>query len=282
MPRAEHKNARTSYLPPHGLRAAAWIIDFLVVTLVVMFGLPQPTRFVIPLALLIGYHTVTISRFHCSPGKAIVGLRVIRPGKRPTLLWALGRTALGYFCADLLGLGLLVALFDSRRRCAHDYVFGSFVIFEGLDAIKARKALVRFSAFLQRCQKTVEEKIVHFGFVAAPVVALFKAFRYFATKLNNGVEYLAGGSPAGAAPPAGILLSEKVAAMVLAASTAVSAGALAYFPSVRYYAGKLIAPHYILVKPPTDWVACGCPQQHQWYGAYYGLTLYHPSNIYCP
>jgi len=281
MPRAEHKSSGPGYLPPHGLRAAAWIIDLLVVTLVVMFGLPQPTRFVIPLALFIGYHTVLVWRFHCSLGKAILGLRVTRTGKRPTLLWALGRSALGYFCADLLGLGLLVALFDSRRRCAHDYVFGSSVIFEGLDAIKARRALLRFSAFLQRCQKAVEEKIL-LGFVAVPVVALFRALRYFADKLNTGFEYLAGGAPAGAAPPVGILLSEKVAAMVLAASTAASAGALVYFPSVRYYAGKLIAPHYILAKPPADWVACGCPQQHQWYGAYYGLTLYHPSNICCP
>jgi uncharacterized RDD family membrane protein YckC len=135
----------SSYLPPHGLRAFAWIIDFLIVNLVVMFALPQPVRFIVPLAIFVSYHTILVWLLHRSPGKALLGLRVARAGKRPTLLWALGRASLGYFVVDLLGLGLFTSLFDSRRRCAHDYVFDSFVIFEGIDAISAQKALSRLS-----------------------------------------------------------------------------------------------------------------------------------------
>ena len=267
----------SSYLPPHGLRTFAWIIDFLIANLVVMFALPHPVRFIVPLALFVSYHTILVWLLHRSPGKALLGLRVARAGKRPTLLCALGRASLGYFVADLLGLGLFTALFDSRRRCAHDYVFGSFVIFEGIEAISARKALSRLSNFARRYEKAVEEK-------KKPVVALvflFSSLSYVADKIAAIISYLAGTTPAGSAPPVGIVIGQRLAALILAASAAMSASTLAYSPSVRYYAGKILAPHYILRKPPADWVACECPQQHLWYGAYYGLTLYHPPDIHC-
>jgi uncharacterized RDD family membrane protein YckC len=275
------KIGRHGNLPPHSLRLAALIIDFLIVILVVMFGLPQPVRFIFPLGLFFGYHTIRVWRFHRSFGKALLGLRV-RVGKRPTLLWSLGRSTLGYFGADLLGLGLLVGLFDARRRYAHDYVFESFVIFEGLDAVKVRKAVLRLSTSIERWQNAVEEKIVRLGFLTVPVVSIFKGLRYFASKTNEVLNYLAGGAPAGSAEPVGILLNKKATAIILAASTAASAGTLMHFPAARFYLGKLIVPHYVLREPPADWVPCGCPRAHQWSGAYYGFTLYHPANIYCP
>ena len=104
MPMSADKIGRHGNLPPHSLRLAALIIDFLIVILVVMFGLPQPVRFIFPLGLFFGYHTIRVWRFHRSFGKALLGLRV-RVGKRPTLLWSLGRSTLGYFGADLLGWG---------------------------------------------------------------------------------------------------------------------------------------------------------------------------------
>jgi uncharacterized RDD family membrane protein YckC len=267
----------SSYLPPHGLRTFAWIIDFLIVNLVVMFALPQPVRFIVPLALFVSYHTILVWLLHRSPGKALLGLRVARAGKRPTLLWALGRASLRYFVADLLGLGLFIALFDSRRRCAHDYVFGSFVIFEGIEAISAPVRLFPDCPTLPAVTKAVEEK-------KKPVVALvflFSSLSYVADKIAAIISYLAGTTPAGSAPPVGIVIGQRLAALILAASAAMSASTLAYSPSVRYYAGKILAPHYILRKPPADWVACECPQQQLWYGAYYGLTLYHPPDIHC-
>lgn len=268
----------SSYLPPHSLRAFAWLIDFLIVALLVMFALPQPVRFIVPLALLVSYHTILVWLFHRTPGKALLGLRVARMGKRSTLLWALGRASLGYFVADLLGLGLLVALCDSRRRCPHDFVFGSFVTFEGPEAVGVRRAFARLYELAERYKTALEKSKKP----VAALVFLFSSLSYFASRIAAVINYLAGSVPAGPAPPVGIVLSQRVAALLLAGSLAISAATLAYVPALRYYGGKLFAPHYLLRQPPADWVACSCPQRHQWYGAYYGLTLYHPSNITCP
>ena len=68
MPKSADKIGTHGHLPPHTLRLTAWIIDVLIVIVVVMFGLPQPVRFIVPLALFVGYHAILVWRFHRSLG----------------------------------------------------------------------------------------------------------------------------------------------------------------------------------------------------------------------
>jgi uncharacterized RDD family membrane protein YckC len=118
-----------TFLPaPHSLRAVAWLIDFVLV-IGIFSLLPQPVYYLGFFVLLVSYHTIFIWLVQQTIGKALVGLEVKRIGeKKPGFLWALGRSSLGYFVVDVLGVGVLAAMFNPRRQCLHDYVFGSFVI----------------------------------------------------------------------------------------------------------------------------------------------------------
>jgi len=69
----------------------------------------------------------------CSPGKAIVGLRVVREdGHRPTLLQATLRL-LGYWLSALpFFLGFFWCLFDEDRQTWHDKLAHTYVVYAPL------------------------------------------------------------------------------------------------------------------------------------------------------
>jgi hypothetical protein len=77
------------------------------------------------------------------------------------------------------------------------------------------------------------------------LVFFFSSLSYVADKIASIINYLAGTTPAGSAPPVGIVIGQRLAALILAASAAMSAATLAYSPSVRYYAGRStpVSPH---------------------------------------
>jgi uncharacterized RDD family membrane protein YckC len=104
--------------------AGLWILAFL--TLGLLSGLLTLT----PL-LPIAYHTLMIaSRRSATIGMQFMGVEVRnQSGKRPELLQAFAMTALFYFSVALTStLILIVALFNDRRRCAHDILSGTIVI----------------------------------------------------------------------------------------------------------------------------------------------------------
>ena len=109
---------------PHGVRVLAGLADGLFL-LTVVAALPQPIRPLWVLVLFVAYHTILISLIQQTLGKAQFGLKIVRLAKKPGLLWAFGRTSFGYFFVDVLGLGLVAALFDRQRRTLHDFAFGS-------------------------------------------------------------------------------------------------------------------------------------------------------------
>lgn len=271
-----------AYFPPapHGLRAAAWLIDYVIVMLVVAI-MPQPVRYFLPLALFIAYHTVLIWLVQQTIGKALLGLRVERNGKKPGFLRALGRVSLGYFIVDVLGIGLLTALFNQRHRCLHDYVFGTVVVFQGGEEIRARNLLVRLSEFAEKQKEAVAEKKK----AIAALTALWAFLAGLARTLQKAIDFLAGlGSGSTAPGPATSVagaLSLKAAAVVTVAATAISATVVTYVPPVRYTAEWLMAPRYFLVKPPPGWIKCSCPKRHSGIGAFYGSERWHQAGISC-
>jgi uncharacterized RDD family membrane protein YckC len=65
-----------------------------------------------------------------TPGKAVMGLRVVRLDGRPMTLWT-GIVRLAGFSVSLAsaGLGFLLALADNRRQALHDKFAGTCVIY---------------------------------------------------------------------------------------------------------------------------------------------------------
>ncbi|HEX6959834.1 MAG TPA: RDD family protein [Ferrovibrio sp.] len=97
---------------------------------VATFGLVTPLLFAIAAALPIAYHTLTIG----GPSSATLGMRLFRlqvsvwNGGKPGYLQALLHTAVFYVTTGFtVGLILLWALFNNRRRCLHDILCGMIV-----------------------------------------------------------------------------------------------------------------------------------------------------------
>jgi len=67
------------------------------------------------------------------PGKAFLGLVVIRTDGRPLRLWAAIVRWLGYWLSGVLFLGYLWVLVDNRRQAWHDKLARTLVVHRGLD-----------------------------------------------------------------------------------------------------------------------------------------------------
>jgi uncharacterized RDD family membrane protein YckC len=64
-----------------------------------------------------------------TPGKRVMGLRIVRTdGKRVGFGNAL-RRVLGFFVSSILFLGFMWILFDNRRQGFHDKIAGTFVVY---------------------------------------------------------------------------------------------------------------------------------------------------------
>lgn len=143
---------------PHGLRLAAWLIDWVIVFLLFRLALPKPSDILLLILLIVAYHTAFLWLTGATIGKAILGLRVIRSVGKPPLFWALGRSGLGYFIVDVFGVGMLASLFDRHRRCFHDRVFGSTVVRQRTEALSAKTASERLSWLSGELQESLKQK----------------------------------------------------------------------------------------------------------------------------
>ena len=65
-----------------------------------------------------------------TPGKAVMGIRVVRFDGKPMTLWTSVRRIAGYgLSLAAVGIGFLVILADDRRRGWHDKIAGTCVIY---------------------------------------------------------------------------------------------------------------------------------------------------------
>lgn len=122
-----------------GRRIAAFLIDVCIILVMgvalwalvfLSFGLLSVLLTFAPLIPL-AYHSLMIG----SPRSATLGMQFMsievraQSGGRPSLLQAFAMTALFYFSIALTtSLILIVALFNDRRHCVHDYLSGTVVI----------------------------------------------------------------------------------------------------------------------------------------------------------
>ena len=105
----------------------AWFVLSIVTALT--FGLASPLLLLLAI-LPLAYHSLTIGIFGATPGMQFFDIEVrLLNGMRPDLPQALLLTVVFYatvwFTAWLV---LLVALFNPRRRCLHDFLAGTLVL----------------------------------------------------------------------------------------------------------------------------------------------------------
>lgn len=137
------------------IRTGAKILDGIFMTVVQMcFGfictiflfssmmrsdLPNPAAYLMYQLILIGtgyvfqaaYNTFFTGRFGGSPGKLILGLRVITAdGGRVGYLRALGRHFAEMVSGIILYVGYLMVISDEERRALHDRICGTRVIYK--------------------------------------------------------------------------------------------------------------------------------------------------------
>ena len=121
-------------------RSLAFLIDmtivgalFTMLWMVIIFSLgllAGPLLAIAPL-IPVAYHTLLIGgRRSATVGMQFLGVEVrTLDGERPGLLQAFAMTALFYLSITLTSfLVLIVAFFNDRHRCAHDFLSGTLVV----------------------------------------------------------------------------------------------------------------------------------------------------------
>jgi uncharacterized RDD family membrane protein YckC len=132
-------NTEPAWFAPHPLRLLAFTIDlFLVAAATGLVAAVTGSLLAYVTVLLIAWVSYQTGSVWLTSGRTIgkaacnLSVRHI-DGSAPRqdrtgLAWAFGRASLGYLVIDMGGLGALAALRNPRRRCLHDYAFGSEVV----------------------------------------------------------------------------------------------------------------------------------------------------------
>jgi len=209
---------------PHLRRLLAFLFDVIGVAVVTgvagilgaVVELFNPVWFALVFAIVLVYYlgvSVWLTGGQTA-GKALCGLtvrRVVVPGPATFsgLAWSLGRHSVGYVVIDVLGLGALVALVNRRRRCLHDYVFGSEVVVRAPAGVPAPATPVaRMEDFQTRFKAALDELDKRYAWLfflgrwLSKVVAFVAALLFFAKPLLKGVSdsVTADASSSGLAP----------------------------------------------------------------------------------
>ncbi len=171
-------------LAPHTLRLLAFAVDVAVATvvpgaLVVLGSLSLPglsvpwwaVGLVVVLAGLAGIGGLSVwLTGGLTMGKALTGLTERRVLAAPSrnlsgLAWSLSRHSLGYVFVDVLGLGASLALVNGRRRCLHDLVFRSEVVFLPSRGGEVTSAYERGKAFAELLRDGVDDANERYGWM---------------------------------------------------------------------------------------------------------------------
>jgi uncharacterized RDD family membrane protein YckC len=87
--------------------------------------------YAVSFALIWFYYGYFYSKKGATPGKSLMGLKVLRSdtGENMSQLGAFGRETVGKFCSIiLLGIGFIMAAFNSEKRALHDMMFTTRVV----------------------------------------------------------------------------------------------------------------------------------------------------------
>ncbi|MFZ1983706.1 MAG: RDD family protein [Desulfatitalea sp.] len=101
--------------------------DMLTSGSLLLLGVQQLIGILIPAV----YNTFFVGRFGATPGKMACRLKVVTPeGDKVTYARALGRNFAEWISAIVLGIGYIMAAFDSEKRALHDRVCSTRVVYK--------------------------------------------------------------------------------------------------------------------------------------------------------
>jgi uncharacterized RDD family membrane protein YckC len=84
---------------------------------------------VVSLVLTIAYHVYFVSQKGATPGKMILGLKVITATGGPiSVARAFGRYFACYLSGMILAIGYIMAAFDDQKRALHDHICNTRVV----------------------------------------------------------------------------------------------------------------------------------------------------------
>jgi uncharacterized RDD family membrane protein YckC len=120
---------------------ALWLLNLIAVLPFILAPMLQGGSFLFALAdlpgfvnligtvLAVGYSAFFVGRFAATPGKLALGLRIVtEEGGRVSYLRAFCRYLASIVSGAILGIGYLMAAFDSEKRALHDRICSTRVI----------------------------------------------------------------------------------------------------------------------------------------------------------
>ncbi|RFU20429.1 RDD family protein [Geodermatophilus marinus] len=197
-------------------RVAAGSIDLLVVVAAVA-AVGQPFPPILPLGVFVLYHGTLTWWTGQTLGKALLGLRVVRPGGNRSAWWAFARSGPGYLLLGLAGLGLLTSAFDRDHRALYDIALGGAVVQETDAVNRPRGLLDRLVAYAEAHQKAATERTK----TLTVLLALWAWVAGLGKALQKVLDVIRG-SPPTRGPSALATVSSKAAAAVAATATVVA------------------------------------------------------------
>lgn len=137
------------------IRFAAKLVDLLIMGVVIgvpfmalMFsrltqvrsgGASDPTEMLgfqvllqfLAIAFAVGFNTLFIGKYGATPGKMLVGIKVIMTdGSAPTYMRAFGRAWGEQLSGLVCDIGYIIAAFDEQKRALHDHICDTRVVFK--------------------------------------------------------------------------------------------------------------------------------------------------------
>ena len=114
--------------------ATEWIVNSFAINLLLF---SENRSWQMSLAIVVGLYLLLRLLYDISfwmlagqtPGKRVLGVRVVRTDGKRLEFWNALRRSIGYIVSDILFLGYLWILFDNRRQGFHDKLAGTMVVY---------------------------------------------------------------------------------------------------------------------------------------------------------
>lgn len=196
-----------------GARLLAGAIDLLIVLLAATrFARPFPPAYVI--ALFVVYHGVPTWLFGRTLGKALIGLRVARLGRKRSAWWSFARSGPGYLLLGFGGLSLAFVALGRSKRTPYDMLLSGAVLQETDISLRPSGLLDRVADYVEEHKRVVGERKKG---VVGLIGVLWAWLSGITDRLQKGLNKMRRSTD----PKAPSIMEEMSDSMALAASAAV-------------------------------------------------------------
>lgn len=239
-----------------GARILAGLIDLVFVALAAS-AVSQPFPPILVLVVFVVYHATQTWWTGRTVGKALLGLRIVRPGQRLTFGWALARAGPGYLILGLAGLGLATCAFDPRRRSVYDFALGTLVIQETDASFRPQGLLDRFANYAKEHKQAAAER--------KETIALAGGFWTWLSGLGEWIlgllDRVRGKQATSTGPSVLTVVSSKAATIVAVSASAIATIVLTVVPPAKGVGEWLMTDRYWYGPSDGSAIALAGPEQ---------------------